>query len=72
MAAAFSDPSAPTANVKYQTDKIGSDLGYREWEVINVDGLVGRGGRCRPRLPEFAVVEGLNTVRKMLGLDGPR
>jgi outer membrane protein TolC len=24
--------AAPTANVKYQTDRIGSDLGYREWE----------------------------------------
>jgi outer membrane protein TolC len=23
---------APSANVKYQTDQIGSDLGYREWE----------------------------------------
>jgi outer membrane protein TolC len=26
----FSD--APTANVKYQTDRIGSNVGYREWE----------------------------------------
>jgi len=26
----FSD--APSANVKYQTDRIGSDIGYREWE----------------------------------------
>lgn len=24
--------AAPTVNVKYQTDRIGSDLGYREWE----------------------------------------
>jgi len=23
---------APSANVKYQTDRIGSDIGYREWE----------------------------------------
>lgn len=24
--------AAPTVNVKYQTDRLGSDLGYREWE----------------------------------------
>jgi cobalt-zinc-cadmium efflux system outer membrane protein len=24
--------AAPIANVKYQTDRVGSDLGYREWE----------------------------------------
>ena len=41
--------SAPSVNVKSQTDKIGSDLGYHEREVINVNGLVSRGGRCRPR-----------------------
>ena len=41
--------SAPTANVKYQTDKNCSDLVYHEREVIDVKGLVNRGGRCRPR-----------------------
>ena len=43
--------SAPTVNVKHQSDQIGSDLGYRKREVNNVSDLVGRGGCCRPRCP---------------------